>query len=152
MAKATFAAGCFWGVEALFRRVDGVISTQVGYTGGWEENPSYEKVCTGKTGHAEAIEIEFDPDVVSYQKLLQIFFENHTPTSLDKQGADVGTQYRSAIFCHTPEQLAEALDYKEALTEVKKYPTPIVTQILSATKFYPAEEYHQRYLDKQGMG
>ncbi len=151
MAKATFAAGCFWGVEALFRQVDGVKSTRVGYTGGWEENPTYEKVCTGNTGHAESVEIEFDPEKISYEKLLQLFWENHTPTTLNKQGPDEGTQYRSAIFYHTADQQALALDYKEALANTKKYSTPIVTQIVPAAAFFPAEEYHQRYLEKQGL-
>lgn len=149
--KATFAAGCFWGVESLFRETKGVISTRVGYTGGWAESPTYEIVCRGDTGHAEAIEIEFDPAVISYKKLLELFFGCHDVTSLNRQGPDIGTQYRSAIFTHSPEQEAEALDFKEALDLSKKYKTPIVTQIVSATTFYPAEEYHQRYLEKQGI-
>lgn len=151
MAKGTFAAGCFWGVEAAFRKLKGVTNTRVGYTGGWTENPTYESVCKGDTGHAEAIEVEFDPEVISYQQLLQTFWEIHDPTTLNRQGLDTGTQYRSAIFTHTPEQLAEALDMKEALNLLPKYKTPIVTQIMPVENFYPAEEYHQRYFEKQGI-
>jgi peptide-methionine (S)-S-oxide reductase len=151
MEKATFAAGCFWGVEALFRETKGVIDTKVGYTGGWEKDPSYERVCSGSTGHAEAVEIIFDADKINYTTLLQLFYDNHTPTTLNKQGPDIGTQYRSAIFFHTAEQQALALDFKEALSNSKKYSTPIVTQIVPAETFYPAEEYHQRYLEKQGL-
>jgi peptide-methionine (S)-S-oxide reductase len=151
MALATFAAGCFWGVEALFRQVDGVTATRVGYTGGTTDNPTYESVCTGKTGHAEAIEIEYDPAKVSYETLLALFFENHNPTSLDKQGPDIGTQYRSAIFYHDAAQMAAALDTKEVLELSKKFHTPVLTQIIPATTFYPAEDYHQRYLEKQGI-
>lgn len=151
MSKATFAAGCFWGIENLFSQTAGVLSTKVGYTGGWSENPSYEMVCTGKTGHAEAVEIEFDPKKITYEKLLAIFWDCHTPTSLNQQGADIGTQYRSAIFFHTSEQQAAALDSKEKLDLSKKFNTPIVTQIVPAAIFYPAEEYHQQYLKKQGI-
>jgi peptide-methionine (S)-S-oxide reductase len=151
MATATFAAGCFWGVEALFRQVEGVTATRVGYTGGWTENPTYNAVCTGETGHAEALEIEFDPEKISYEQLLKIFWENHNPTTWNRQGPDTGTQYRSAIFVHTPEQQIAALDSKEALELSKKFPTPIVTHILPAKTFYPAEEYHQRYFEKQGI-
>ncbi len=151
--KATFAAGCFWGVESLFSQVPGVTATRVGYMGGWTENPSYEAVCRGDTGHAESLEVEFDPNKVSYVQLVEIFFDNHNPTTLDKQGPDVGTQYRSVIFCEDAAQLATALDYKEKLDLSKKFRTPIVTQILAAEKFkfYPAEDYHQRYFEKQGM-
>lgn len=151
MEKATFAAGCFWGIESIYRQTEGVVDTRVGYTGGDTENPSYEKVCRGDTGHAEAVEVSFDPDKISYEKLLRIFWECHTPTSLNKQGLDEGTQYRSAIFYHSAEQQAAALDSKEALDLSKKYKTPIVTQIVPAQVFYPAEEYHQRYLEKQGI-
>lgn len=150
MTKATFAAGCFWGVEELFRQVPGVISTRVGYTGGQTENPTYHAVCTGQTGHAEAIEIEFDADKVSYEQLLMLFWENHNPTTLNRQGVDVGSQYRSAIFFHSPEQEKAALLLKEKLEKEKKFSLPIVTQIISATEFYSAEEYHQQYLRKQG--
>jgi peptide-methionine (S)-S-oxide reductase len=151
--KATFAAGCFWGVESLFAQVPGVTATRVGYMGGWTENPSYEAVCRGDTGHAESLEVEFDPNKVTFEKLVEIFFENHDPTTLNKQGPDVGTQYRSAIFCEDAAQLATALDYKEKLDLSKKFRTPIATQIVAAEKFkfYPAEDYHQRYFEKQGM-
>jgi peptide-methionine (S)-S-oxide reductase len=151
MAYATFAAGCFWGVEALFRAVTGVTGTRVGYTGGTTPNPTYEAVCTDKTGHAEAIEIEFDPALVSYESLLKLFFENHDPTTLNRQGPDIGTQYRSAIFYHDAAQMAAALDMKEKLEASKRYKSIITTQIVPATTFYPAEEYHQRYLEKQGL-
>lgn len=151
MEKATFAAGCFWGVESTFRQAKGILSTRVGYTGGWEENPEYKTVCKDDTGHAEAIEIEYDPAVISYEDLLRLFWELHDPTTLNRQGPDIGTQYRSAIFFHTAEQQAAALDSKEQLVLSKKFKSPIVTQIVPATTFYPAEEYHQRYLEKQGI-
>jgi len=150
MEKATFAAGCFWGVEEVFRQVRGVSSTTVGYTGGSFDNPTYEDVCTGKTGHAEAVEVEFDPARVSYEELLTVFFENHDPTTLNRQGPDVGTQYRSAIFCHTPQQMTAAKAIKEKLERDGRYRKPIVTEIVPASKFYRAEEYHQRYLQKRG--
>jgi peptide-methionine (S)-S-oxide reductase len=151
MAHATFAAGCFWGVESLFGQVDGVKSTRVGYIGGDTLNPTYEQVCTDRTGHAEAVEVEYDPTKVSYKELLELFFANHDPTTLNKQGPDVGTQYRSAIFYHDAAQMAEALDAKERLELSRKYRTPVLTQIVPATTFYPAEEYHQKYLEKQGI-
>jgi peptide-methionine (S)-S-oxide reductase len=151
MAKATFAAGCFWGVELLFQQTQGVTSTRVGYTGGHTENPTYPLVCNGNTGHAEALEVEFDPKKISYESLLNIFWENHDPTTLNRQGPDEGTQYRSAIFFHTPEQQIAAMDSKEKLSNSKKFRSPIVTEIIPATTFYPAEEYHQRYLQKQGI-
>lgn len=150
MEKATFAAGCFWGVEEVFRQVRGVSSTTVGYTGGSFDNPTYEDVCTGKTGHAEAVKVEFDPARVSYEELLTVFFENHDPTTLNRQGPDVGTQYRSAIFCHTPQQMTAAKAIKEKLERDGRYRKPIVTEIVPASKFYRAEEYHQRYLQKRG--
>jgi peptide-methionine (S)-S-oxide reductase len=150
MAKATFAAGCFWGVEAAFQQVTGVKSTIVGYTGGTFENPSYEDVCTGRTGHAEAVEIEYDPAVVLYEKLLSVFWKIHDPTTLNRQGPDVGTQYRSAIFYHNSEQKEEAIASKERLEQSGVYKRPIVTEIVPASKFYRAEEYHQRYLEKRG--
>ena len=150
MAKATFAAGCFWGVEAAFQQVTGVKSTIVGYTGGTFENPSYEDVCTGRTGHAEAVEIEYDPAVVLYEKLLSVFWKIHDPTTLNRQGPDVGTQYRSAIFYHNSEQKEGAITSKESLEQSGFYKRPLVTEIVPASKFYRAEEYHQRYLEKRG--
>ncbi len=151
MAKATFAAGCFWGVEAVFRQLEGVRATRVGYTGGTTKNPTYEDVCTDRTGHAEAVEVEYDPSRVSYEQLLNVFWENHDPTTLNRQGPDVGTQYRSAIFFHTVEQEAAAKASKEKLEKTGKYRKPIVTEITAAAEFYPAEEYHQQYLEKRGL-
>jgi peptide-methionine (S)-S-oxide reductase len=151
MEKATFAAGCFWGVEAVFRRVKGVTSTTVGYTGGAFDNPTYEDVCTGKTGHAEAVEVEFDSTQVSYEELLTAFFENHDPTTRNRQGPDVGTQYRSAVFYHTSEQMGTAQAMKEKLEKSGRYKRPIVTEIVPASKFYRAEEYHQQYFEKRGI-
>jgi len=151
MAKATFAAGCFWGVEETFRHIPGVLSTAVGYTGGQTKNPTYKEVCTDKTGHAEAIEIEFDPAKVSYPQLLDVFFKNHNPTTLNRQGPDVGTQYRSAVFFHNAEQEAEARKAIADLEKQKAFPRPIVTQVVPAVDFYRAEEYHQKYLEKQGL-
>ena len=149
-ATATFAAGCFWGVEELFRKVTGVIDVVSGYTGGTEKNPTYEYVCSGMTGHAEAVNITFDPSVVTYAELLKIFFENHNPTLLDQQGPDVGSQYRSAIFYHSDEQKREAEAFVKALRKLDTWKRPIVTQIVAATPFYKAEEYHQRYREKHG--
>jgi peptide-methionine (S)-S-oxide reductase len=149
--KATFAAGCFWGVEDTFRQLPGVTSTRVGYTGGKTDNPTYKEVCTDRTGHAEAVEIEFDPAKVKYEDLLNIFWENHDPTQLNRQGPDWGTQYRSAIFFHSPEQKAAAEASKAALETVHRYSKPIVTQIVPAVTFYPAEDYHQQYLEKRGL-
>ena len=151
MAKASFAAGCFWGVEAAFRQVEGVLDTAVGYSGGRLENPNYEDVCSGRTGHAETVEVEYDPSRVSYEQLVDAFWENHDPTTLNRQGPDVGEQYRSAIFFHTPEQQAAAAASKEKLEKSGKYNRPIVTQIQPASKFFRAEEYHQRYLEKHGL-
>ena len=148
--KATFAAGCFWGVEELFRKVKGVSSTMVGYTGGASENPTYEDVCSGTTSHAEAIQVEYDPTITSYEELLMIFWSNHNPTTLNSQGPDVGEQYRSAVFYHTQEQEAVAQKMKEKLQDsaMKRFGKKIVTEIKQASTFYKAEEYHQKYLEK----
>src|SRR5205823_9411229 len=151
MAKATFGAGCFWGVEAAFRRVKGVTSTTVGYSGGHFQNPTYKDVCSDTTGHAEAVEVEYDPSQVSYEELLRVFWENHDPTQMNRQGPDMGSQYRSAIFFHTPEQEAAAQASKEALQASGQYRRPIATEIVPATVFYPAEDYHQQYLEKRGL-
>jgi len=151
MAKAIFAAGCFWGVEATFRQLAGVISTRVGYTGGTLANPTYKDVCTDRTGHAEAVEVEYDPSKLSYEKLLDVFWENHDPTQLNRQGPDWGTQYRSAIFFTSPEQEAAAKASKERLEKSGRYRKPIVTQIVPASTFYEAEDYHQQYLEKRGL-
>lgn len=151
MAKATFAAGCFWGVEDTFRQVKGVTSATVGYTGGTTKDPSYKDVCTGRTGHAEAVEVEFDPEQVSYRELLAVFFQNHNPTTLNYQGPDFGTQYRSAIFFHDAGQEAEAREATASLEASHVFKSPIVTQIVPASTFYRAEEYHQRYFEKQGI-
>jgi peptide-methionine (S)-S-oxide reductase len=151
MAKATFAAGCFWGVEDVFAQVKGVKSTAVGYTGGTKVDPSYKEVCTGTTGHAEAVEVEFDPAQVSFRELLAVFFQGHDPTTLNRQGPDFGTQYRSAIFFHDAEQEAAARDAKASLEKAGIFKRPIVTQILAAGPFYRAEEYHQKYFAKNGI-
>ena len=150
MEEATFAAGCFWGVEAAFRRVPGVHSAHVGYIGGSLAEPSYQDVCTGTTGHAEAVQIAYDPGEVSYEDLLAVFWGLHDPTTLNRQGPDMGTQYRSAIFFHGPEQRAAALESKEKLEKSGRHASPIVTEITEAPEFYLAEEYHQRYLEKHG--
>ncbi|HBG46709.1 MAG TPA: peptide-methionine (S)-S-oxide reductase [Deltaproteobacteria bacterium] len=149
--KAVFAAGCFWGVEETFRNVKGVISTRVGYTGGSTEDPSYEEVCTESTGHAEAVEVTFDPGTVSYGEFLNIFWDIHDPTTLDRQGPDIGSQYRSAIFYMSTEQERLAMGSKERLEQSGIYSGPIVTEIAPAGVFYPAEEYHQKYLKKRGL-
>jgi len=151
MAKATFAAGCFWGVEATFRALPGVISTRVGYTGGQTENPTYQQVCTDGTGHAEAVEIDYDPAKISYEKLLDVFWENHDPTQVNRQGPDWGSQYRSAIFFHSPEQEKAATASKDALNKSGRFRKEIATQIVPADTFYPAEDYHQQYLEKRGL-
>lgn len=150
-ALATFAAGCFWGVEARFRRVPGVVDTMVGYTGGHTESPAYEQVCTGATGHAEAVQVTYDPRKVTYEQLLEVFWNGHDPTTPNRQGPDVGAQYRSAIFCHAPAQEAAARESKAALRASGKLgDRPIVTEIQPAGTFWPAEPYHQRYLEKHG--
>ncbi len=148
---ATFAAGCFWGVEETFRQIKGVKATAVGYTGGHFDHPTYEDVCTDRTGHAEAVQVQYDPKEVSYEQLLKVFWENHDPTTLNRQGPDVGTQYRSAIFYHTPEQKAAAEAAKQALAASGKFRREIVTQIVPAATFWKAEDYHQQYLEKRGM-
>ena len=149
--KAAFGAGCFWGVESAFRAVDGVISATSGYAGGTKENPTYEEVCTGTTGHAEVVEVEFETAVVSYETLLSEFWKLHDPTTLNRQGPDFGTQYRSAIFTHSAEQKQAALESKKKLDESGTYPNPVVTEIGEASEFYRAEEYHQRYFEKHGI-
>lgn len=149
MEKATFAAGCFWGVEAAFRAIDGVTDAQVGYTGGTFPNPTYRDVCTDSTGHAEAVEVTFDPERVSYEELLEAFWKLHDPTTLNRQGPDVGTQYRSAIFYHSPEQ--ESAAHASRGKAQAHFRRPIATEIAPASRFYRAEEYHQRYLEKQGL-
>ena len=146
--KATFGAGCFWGVEEAFRGLEGVRATAVGYSGGTTRNPTYKDVCTGRTGHAEVVEVEFDPAKVSYEELLEKFWEIHDPTTPNRQGWDVGTQYRSAIFFHDAEQEAAAIASREKAA--KRFTKPIVTEITPASDFYRAEEYHQRYLEKRG--
>jgi peptide-methionine (S)-S-oxide reductase len=151
MAIATFGAGCFWGVEAEFRRVKGVKATAVGYSGGNLKDPTYRDVCTDTTGHAEVVQVEYDPDAVSYDDLLNVFWENHDPTTLNRQGPDVGTQYRSVIFFHTPEQEAAARASKERLEQSGRFRRPIVTQIEPAAEFWRAEDYHQQYLEKRGL-
>ncbi len=151
MAKATFGAGCFWGVEVAFRRVTGVTSTAVGYLGGALKNPTYHDVCTGETGHAEVVQLEYDPSLVSYDELLNVFWSLHDPTTLNRQGPDVGTQYRSAIFFHNVEQEAVAKESKEKLQSSSRYKRDIVTEITPASEFYRAEEYHQQYIEKRGQ-
>ncbi len=150
-SKATFGAGCFWGVETAFRKINGVLSTQVGYCGGTTDNPTYKEVCTGKTGHAEVVQIEFNPDIVSYNELLEIFWNIHDPTTLNRQGPDIGTQYRSVIFYHNDEQqkLADAL--KSKLNLSGKFKNKIITEIVPHKEFFQAEDYHQQYFEKMGI-
>jgi peptide-methionine (S)-S-oxide reductase len=151
LEKATFAAGCFWGVEVAFRNTPGVTGAVVGYTGGHTERPTYEQVCMDKTGHAEAVEVTFDPAEISYEKLLQAFWDLHDPTQVNQQGPDVGSQYRSAIFYHSPEQEQIATASKGALEKSGKYQKLIATEIAPAGPFWVAEDYHQRYLEKRGL-
>ncbi len=146
---ATFGAGCFWGVEETFRKLKGVTSTKVGYAGGTKDNPTYEDVCADETGHAEVVEVEFDPSKISYDELLDVFWSNHNPTTLNRQGPDVGTQYRSVIFYHSPEQKTAAEASKEKIGQSGRFRRPIVTQIKPAPKFWRAEQNHQRYLEKR---
>ena len=151
MHKATFGAGCFWGVEQAFRQVKGVTATRVGYLGGTMNNPTYHDVCTDMTGHAEVVQVEFDPSKVSYEDLVNVFWSCHDPTQLNRQGPDVGTQYRSAIFFHSPEQERAARASKEKLEASGRYKRPIVTEITPASEFWIAEDYHQQYLEKRGI-
>jgi peptide-methionine (S)-S-oxide reductase len=148
---ATFGAGCFWGVEARFREVEGVLDATSGYMGGQPE-PNYRAVCTGTTGHAEVVQVRFDPQLVDYEKLLALFFDMHNPTTLNRQGPDIGSQYRSAVFFHTPEQQRQAREYIEEINQSGRWPQAVVTQLEDAITFWPAEEYHQRYLEKNGLG
>lgn len=147
---ATFGAGCFWGVEKAFRQVDGVVDVACGYCGGAVDGPTYEEVCTGRTGHAEVVEVTYDPSRVSYEELLAVFWETHDPTTLDRQGADVGSQYRSAIFCHTPQQGIAARASRNQMSSADRLNGRIVTEVSPAPRFYRAEEYHQQYLKKNG--
>ena len=149
LEKATFGAGCFWGVEVAFRQVPGVVDATAGYLGGTFPNPTYEDVCTGRTGHAEVVEVQYDPSKVLYDDLLNVFWSSHDPTTLNRQGPDRGTQYRSAIFYHNEAQRAAAIASKDQWTG--RFPNPIVTEITPASTFYRAEEYHQRYLEKRGL-
>lgn len=151
MEKATFGAGCFWGVEAAFRQVPGVSTTAVGYAGGHTDNPTYKEVCTDRTGHAEVVEVEYDPARASYEDLLQVFWENHDPTTMNRQGPDIGSQYRSVIFYHTAAQEAAARASRDKLEQERRFSRPIVTEIAPAGPFYKAEEYHQQYLEKRGL-
>jgi peptide-methionine (S)-S-oxide reductase len=150
-SKATFGAGCFWGVEAAYRQLPGVISTTVGYLGGTLDNPTYHDVCSGRTGHAEVVQVTYDPARLTYDDLLTVFWENHDPTTLNRQGPDVGTQYRSAIFYHDEAQKEAAVRSKEERDRSGRYRRPIVTEITPASEFYEAEEYHQQYLEKRGL-
>jgi peptide-methionine (S)-S-oxide reductase len=151
MEKATFGAGCFWGVEAAFRQIKGVGSTAVGYEGGSFDNPTYQDVCTDKTGHVEVVQVEYDPAQVSYEQLLDVFWSNHDPTTKDRQGPDLGSQYRSVIFYDTPEQQKAAVASKQRLEQSGVHKRTIVTEIVPAATFWRAEEYHQQYLEKRGM-
>ncbi|PIR41457.1 MAG: peptide-methionine (S)-S-oxide reductase [Candidatus Yanofskybacteria bacterium CG10_big_fil_rev_8_21_14_0_10_46_23] len=148
--EAAFAAGCFWGIEDAFRQLEGVTFTEVGYMGGHQDDPSYEGVCGGQTGHAETVHLEFDPDKISYQKLLKTFWEIHDPTTLNRQGPDVGSQYRSVIFYYNDDQRKQAEESKTALEDSEKYDDEVVTEIVPAPEFYRAEEYHQQYFEKTG--
>ena len=152
MTIATFGAGCFWGVELTFQKTKGVTSTSVGYTGGTTENPTYEDVCTGQSMHAEVVRVKYDPSIVSYEALLDVFWECHDPTTMNRQGPDRGTQYRSAIYFHSPEQEASSKLSKSKLDQSGRFGSPIVTEITPAPKYYIAEDYHQKYLEKRGMG
>lgn len=148
---ATFGAGCFWGVEEEFRKLHGVISTKVGYLGGIKDNPSYEEICSDETGHAEVVEVTFDREKINYEQLLNLFWNIHNPTQLNRQGVDIGTQYRSAIFYHSEEQKEIAVLSKNKLEKINKYSRPIVTEISQVKTFWEAEDYHQQYLTKRGL-
>ncbi|MEO7366431.1 MAG: peptide-methionine (S)-S-oxide reductase MsrA [Gemmatimonadaceae bacterium] len=150
-AKATFGAGCFWGVEAAYRQIPGVLSTSVGYLGGTLTSPTYNDVCSGRTGHAEVVQVKYDPARVTYDDLLTVFWENHDPTTMNRQGPDVGTQYRSAIFYHDDVQKAAAIASKDEREKAGRFRRPIVTEITPATDYYEAEDYHQQYLEKRGL-
>ena len=150
-SKATFGAGCFWGVEAAFRQLPGVLSTSVGYLGGTMTNPTYRDVCSGRTGHAEVVQVTYDPESITYDDLLTVFWDNHNPTTMNRQGPDIGTQYRSAIFYHDDEQKATAISSKDERDRSGRLGKPIVTEITAATEYYEAEDYHQQYLEKRGM-
>jgi len=152
MTVATFGAGCFWGVELTFQKTAGVTSTSVGYTGGTSKNPTYEQVCTGSSGHAEVVRVEFDPAIVSYEQLLDVLWGCHDPTTLNRQGPDIGTQYRSAIYFHSPEQKTFAQASIDNLDKSGRFSSAVVTEITPAPEYYLAEEYHQQYLEKRGMG
>ncbi|MCS5572514.1 MAG: peptide-methionine (S)-S-oxide reductase MsrA [Pseudomonadales bacterium] len=152
MAKATFGAGCFWGVEVTFRQLAGVIDAQVGYLGGHLVNPTYQDVCTGTTGHAEVLQVEFDPEQISYEALLAVFWKCHDPTQLNRQGPDVGTQYRSGIYYEDEAQRTTAEASRANLEQSGEHANPVVTEIAAASDFYRAEEYHQQYLEKRGLG
>ncbi len=149
--QATFGAGCFWGVEATFRNIDGVLATEVGYSGGTTEDPTYTDVCADRTGHAEVVSVDYDPEQISYEKLLDVFWDSHDPTTRNQQGPDIGTQYRSVVFTHNEQQEKAARASKERLESSGRYANLIVTEIVPAATFYRAEEYHQRYLEKQGL-
>jgi len=150
--KATFGAGCFWGVEEEFRKIEGVRDAAVGYSGGTLENPTYRDVCSDRTGHAEVVEVDFDPSVVSYDRLLDVFWNAHDPTQVNRQGPDVGTQYRSVIFTHSPEQEKAAIASRDRLDQSGRFRRPIATQIEPAGTFWRAEDYHQQYIAKRGLG
>ena len=151
MVKATFGAGCFWGVEAAYRQIPGVLTTTVGYLGGTLDKPTYKDVCSGRTGHAEVVEVAYDPARITYDDLLTVFWENHDPTTLNRQGPDVGAQYRSAIFYHDDAQKTAAIASRDERDRSGRHPRPIVTEITPATSFYEAEDYHQQYLEKRGL-
>lgn len=151
MQKATFGAGCFWGVEATFRQTKGVLATSVGYAGGHVARPTYEQVCTARTGHAEVVQVDFDPARISYERLLELFFENHDPTQLNRQGPDIGTQYRTAVFYHDEAQQQAAIAAKQKLQATGRYRKPVVTEIVAMGDYWIAEDYHQQYLEKRGL-